>query len=273
MTTTTQRPAEGTGAGEATAADLDAVAPGALNREQLIDLLREMKDVGSVELKVSVPAHKREAMRGLGIDTLQGKIREVYFFDTPELTLFKAGVVPRARRTQGAVDDTVVKLRPCAPQDLPAKVRKSPNLKVEMDITRGAYVVSASLKGQRKVGMVAEAVSGKRPLEKLFTKEQRAFYADHAPAGVSWSDLVPLGPAYIVLLKYTPPDLGRRLTIEQWHYPGEVPLVELSTKTAPKDVLAVVTDAVTFLGAHGLTAEGEQEPKTRKALEYFSALA
>jgi len=245
-------------------------APRALTREQFIEMAKEMKKVGSVELKVSVPGNKRAALVGLNLDVLQGRIREVYFFDTPELTLFKNGVVPRARRTQGGLDDTVVKLRPCDPTDLPGSVQKSPNLKVEMDITRGSYVVSASLKGERPEGAVKDAVSGKKSLEKLFTKEQRIFYEQHAPKGVTWSDLVPLGPAYVVVLKHRPSDFaGRKLTIEQWHYPGEIPLVELSTKTTPDGVLQTYLDASEFLKAHGLQAQGEQEPKTRKALEFF----
>lgn len=245
--------------------------PRGMTRDQFIEMVKAMKKVGSVELKVSVPGNKRAALVGLNLDVLQGRIREVYFFDTPELTLFKNGVVPRARRTQGALDDTVVKLRPCDPTDLPADVQKSPNLKVEMDITRGSYVVSASLKGERAEGAVKDAVTGQRPLEKLFTKEQRTLFEAHAPAGVTWGDLVPLGPAYVVVLKHRPSDFGgRKLTIEQWHYPGEIPLVELSTKTTPDGVLQTFLEASEFLKAHGLQAQGEQEPKTRKALEFFA---
>jgi len=241
-----------------------------MTRDEFLEMAAEMKKVGSVELKVSVPGNKRAALVGLNLDVLQGRIREVYFFDTPELTLFKNGVVPRARRTQGGLDDTVVKLRPCDPTTLPKSVQSSPNLKVEMDITRGSYVTSASLKGERPDGTVKETVSGKRPLEKLFTKEQRIFYEQHAPKGVTWSDLVPLGPAYVVVLKHRPPDFnGRKLTIEQWHYPGEIPLVELSTKTTPGGVLDTFLEAQAFLKAHGLQAQGEQEPKTRKALEFY----
>ena len=89
-----------------------APASGELNREQLLEMLREMSEVASVELKMTVPAEQRLAIEGLKVDFLQGRIREVYFFDTPELGLFHAGVVARARRTQGAPDDSVVKLRP-----------------------------------------------------------------------------------------------------------------------------------------------------------------
>jgi hypothetical protein len=240
-----------------------------MTRDQLLGMMTELTGVRSVELKINIPADQRMALARLGIDPLEGKIREVTFFDTPDLTLFHNGVVVRARRTQGADDDTVVKLRPAKPAELPPKVQASKNLKVEMDVTRGSYVVSASLKGSRSAGAVLKATSGERPLEQLFTKEQRAFFAEHSPA-VGWDDLIPLGPIFIVLLKFVPTGYSRRITLEQWHYPGEVPLVEMSTKTTPKHAIGVANEAVEFLRGLGLSASGTQEPKTRKALEFFA---
>ena len=76
----------------------------------------------------------------LGLDPLDAQLRMVYFFDTPALDLNKAGVVVRARRVQGRGDDSVVKLRPVVPHELPAKVRKSPNMVVEVDAMPGGYV-------------------------------------------------------------------------------------------------------------------------------------
>jgi hypothetical protein len=241
-----------------------------VNREQRLEMIERLAEMPSIELKMNVPADQRMALSGLHLDPMAAKLREVYFFDTPDLTLFANGVVTRARRTQGDDDDTVVKLRPVEPASLPPEVRASRNLKIEMDVTRGSYVVSASLKGSRRAGMVREAVTGGRPLEKLFTKEQRAFFADHAPAGVGWEDLVPLGPVLVVVLKWVPDGLTNKTTIEQWHYPGQVPLVELSTKATPQNVLKVYADTTKFVAGHGLSAAGEQEPKTRKALEFFT---
>ena len=240
-----------------------------MDRERRQEMLERLAEMPSIELKMNVPADQRMALSGLHFDPLAAKLREVYLFDTPDLTLFANGVVTRARRTQGD-DDTVVKLRPVEPSSLPPEVRASKNLKVEMDVTRGSYVVSASLKGSRRPGAVREAVTGGRPLEKLFTKEQRAFFADHAPAGVGWDDLVPLGPVLVVVLKWVPEGLTNRTTIEQWHYPGQVPLVELSTKATPENVLQVYADTTKFVAGHGLSAAGAQEPKTRKALEFFT---
>ena len=71
----------------------------------------------------------------LGVDPLDAQIRQVYFFDTPELALNKAGVVVRARRVQQKGDDTVVKLRPVVPDQLPGELRGSPNFGVEVPTT------------------------------------------------------------------------------------------------------------------------------------------
>ena len=241
-----------------------------MDRDELLKMLDQMADVPSVELKMNVPGDQRMALSGLNFDAMQGRLREVYFFDTPDLTLYHNAVVARARRTQGDDDDTVVKLRPADPKSLSPGVQNSKNLKVEMDVTKGSYVVSASLKGQRPAGAVREAVFGRRPLERLFTKEQRSFFAEHAPGDVGWDDLVPLGPVIVILLKWVPEGFSSKTTIEAWHYPGEVPLVELSTKATPQNVLGVFADAVKFFRGHGLSATGAQEPKTRKALEFFA---
>jgi hypothetical protein len=242
-----------------------------LDPDDLLNVFSQLGGIGSVELKLNVPSDQRMALRKLNVDPLMGRIREVVFFDTPELTLFESGVVVRGRRTQGRDDDTVVKLRPVVPADLSGPVRDSPNVKIELDITKKSYVVSASLKGARRPGAVQEVLSGRRPLEKLLSKEQRSFLAEHFPPGTSWDGLVPLGPTYVVVLKAVPNGFSQKMTIEQWHFPGQVPLVELSTKAPVNDVPRVHRDAADFLGRLGLAATGEQQPKTGAALKFFAS--
>ena len=71
----------------------------------------------SVELKLTVQLTDRSrAGAALGVDPLDGQIRQVYFFDTPDLKLNQRGLVVRARRVQGKGDDSVVKLRPLDPR-------------------------------------------------------------------------------------------------------------------------------------------------------------
>ena len=58
----------------------------------------------------------------------------------------------------------------------------------------GGFVCSASLKGRTTNDDVKEATAGTRPIRNLYSKTQRAFYAEHAPDGIGLDDLVVLGP-------------------------------------------------------------------------------
>jgi inorganic triphosphatase YgiF len=72
-----------------------------LSDQDLAELIALTKGADSVELKLTVPVSERSrGAAALGVDPLDGQIRQVYFFDTPDLTLNKAGVVVRARRVQ-----------------------------------------------------------------------------------------------------------------------------------------------------------------------------
>ena len=89
--------------------------------DELRNLLRLAKEADSIELKLTVPELAyRSTAAALGLDPLDAQIRQVFFFDTPELTLNNAGLVARARRIQGKDSDSVVKLRPVEPDQLPA---------------------------------------------------------------------------------------------------------------------------------------------------------
>src|SRR6476660_6621486 len=110
----------------------------ALGIEDLVELRKLVRDSDSIELKLTVPQKSHRATnRALGFDPLEAQIRQVFFFDTPDLDLNKAGVVARARRVQGRADDTVMKLRPVVPVDIPADLRKLADFAVEVDALPG----------------------------------------------------------------------------------------------------------------------------------------
>jgi hypothetical protein len=242
-----------------------------LTDEQLVEILALTKEADSVELKLTVPADsQRSALTALEIDPLEAQIRHVFFFDTPDLALNAAGVVVRARRIQGKGDDSVVKLRPVVPHELPETWRISPSFGVEVDAMPGGFVCSGSMKAALAPPRVKETVSGDRPLRKLFSKEQRAFYAEHAPKGLALDDLTILGPVFVLKVKFAPRELGRKLVAEMWLYPDDSRLLELSTKSAPGEAFQVAAEARAFLAGRGVDMTGEQETKTRKALEFFA---
>ena len=242
-----------------------------LTDAQLEDMLALTSHADSVELKLTVPdSERRSTVAGLGMDPLEAQIRQVFFFDTPDLRLNKQGVVVRARRVQGRGDDTVVKLRPIVPDELPPSVRKAKSMVVEVDAMPGGYVCSASFKGALDTPQVKQVAAGERAIRKLYSKQQRAFYEAHAPDGLGLDDLTVLGPINVLKLKFSPEGLRRRLVAELWLYPDGERILELSTKSLPAEAFQVAAETRAFLADQGVDLYAEQHTKTKTALEYFS---
>ena len=246
-----------------------ATAAPSLSDDALVEMLSLMQDSDSVELKLTIPeSAQRSTVLALGMDPLDAQVRLIYFFDTPDLALERSGVVVRARRVRRG-DDSVVKLRPVVPSELPDEVRDSRFCMVEVDAMPGGFVCSASFKGVPKTP-VHEVVAGTAPLRKLFSKQQRAFYADHAPDGLGLDDLSLLGPIFILKLKGTPAGYARKMVVEVWLYPDGTRILELSTKCAPPEAFQVAAETRAFLAERGIKTTGTQTTKTRKALQTFA---
>ena len=230
-------------------------------------------DVDSVELKLTVPDSDRAStISALDVDPLDAQLRQVVFFDTPDLRLDRAGVVVRARRIPDG-GDVVVKLRPIEPADLPGKLRHSRGFTIEVDAMPGTFVCSGSLKSAVDNSDVKKVLAGKRPIHKLFEPGLRAFYEEHAPKGLDLDSLTALGPITVAKLKLSHPELRKHsIVAEQWLYPDGSRVLELSTKCAPDKAFEALKHTRTFLLQRGISLTGEQHTKTRKALEYFARL-
>ena len=173
--------------------------------DDLLHLLKLVEEADSIELKLTLPARlSRTAGAALGFDPLNAQIRQIFFFDTPDLALDAAAwsCGPAGSR---ASSDSVVKLRPVVPAELDPELfasrRASGSRSTPMP---GGYVCSGSMKGKLPADAVLKSVSGDRPLRKLFSKEQRAFFAAHAPEGLTLDDLSVLGPIFVLKLKAVP---------------------------------------------------------------------
>ena len=113
-------------------------------------MLELARKADSVELKLTVPAaDHRTAIAGLGLDPLEAQIRQVFFFDTPQLTLNAAGR-RRARAANpgpcGRHGRQAAAGRTGGPPGRAARCRR--NLVVEVDAMPGGYVCSATLKAK-----------------------------------------------------------------------------------------------------------------------------
>jgi hypothetical protein len=238
--------------------------------QQIAKVMKLIKGSGSIELKVVVPVPTHRAtVESIGLDPVEAQPRQAYFFDTTDFALNKAGVVVRARRIQGGRGDTVIKLRPVDPSTIDRDVRRSDSFKVELDAMPGGFVCSASLKGRCTGQEVLDVTAGVAPLRSLFSKEQRAFYATHAPARLSMEALVTLGPTYLLKAKHNPKTFNRGIVVEMWLYPDGSRILEISTKCLPEEAFQAGVEFKAYLANCGIPLAVSDQTKTRAAMEYF----
>jgi hypothetical protein len=239
---------------------------------ELLDLLKE-EEVDGVEFKLTVPENERfSSASKLGMDPLKAQIRQIYFFDTPDLRLRDKKLVVRARRVQGEADDSVIKLRQVVPDRLPNELRESRDFKVEIDAMPDGFLCSGSFKEEFDSKDIPAVLAGDKGLQSLFSKDQRDFYAANAPSGLGLNDLAILGPILVLKYQFTPKGFPRELDGEMWIFPDGSNFLEVSTKCPPLDYFSVEAETRAFLSRLGIKQEANQETKTNKALELFAAL-
>jgi hypothetical protein len=238
--------------------------------QQVARILKLLKGSSSMELKVVVPVPTHRAtIESIGLDPVEAQPRQAYFFDTTKFDLNQAGVVVRARRIQGGRADTVIKLRPVEPSTVDKELRRSESFKVELDAMPGGFVCSASLKGRCTGQEVLNVTAGKAPLKSLFSKEQRDFYAKHAPPHISMESLVTLGPTYLLKAKHKPANYNRGIVVEMWLYPDGSRILEISTKCLPSEAFQAGVEFRAYLANCGIPLLESDQTKTRAAMEYF----
>lgn len=242
-----------------------------VNGKRVMKALGILKDAQSVELKLTVLDTERDAaVVELDLDVLHAELRQVIFFDTPDLRLNREGIIVRARRARKR-GDAVIKLRPIVPRELPRRLRRSDHFLIEIDAMPGEYVCSGSLREDVDNDDVKAVIRGTRPIRKLFSAEQRAFFTEHAPHGIDLDALTPFGPINIAKTKFdVGDDIGRPAKAELWFYPDGSRILELSMKCRPGHALQRAADIKAALTRRGITLTGEQQTKTRKALQYFA---
>src|SRR5918994_314241 len=112
------------------------------------------KDIGAVEFKHTLVAVDEDKLPLVFGEALrQPQRRKVYFYDTRKLELYEAGLVLRARVTQGDDDDSTVKVRPASLKG-DAPWREIDGVEVELDVSGKGPMCSAKLEGRPEHGEV-----------------------------------------------------------------------------------------------------------------------
>jgi len=230
-----------------------------------------MTAMDAVEIKCTIrPDQELRAERAMEVDEDTADVRLIYFYDTPDLDLFKSGVVLRARLVKGDADDSTVKFRPVEAASVSDDWQRSNGFKLEADWVGDRVVCSASLTDPQKRDEIDEVAKGKRAIGKLFSNDQERFLGEFYKGSVKFGDLRVMGP--IRVLRWKPKDKAfpHEVTLEEWRLPNGEEMVEVSIKSSPSEALQARKDFDAHLRGRGLDPEGAQETKTRTALEYFA---
>jgi hypothetical protein len=227
-----------------------------------------VEEVGTVELKFTVADASHEAVRAL-LGVGAERVRNVYYLDTPDLTLRRHGVLARVRGGQRP-NDSVVKLRPIDPDAVPAALRRDDDFTVEVDVTPDSFICSGALKRRLGEQAVERAVTGRRSLRTLFSDRQLALLDGRLAGRATVDDLEAFGPVEVHRTRPRHDGPGRGLELQEWMYPDGSRLLEVSTRCASADLLRTAVDAKVFLDHHAIEQSGPCPTKADTTLDYFT---
>jgi hypothetical protein len=224
---------------------------------------------GNVEIKINLRADQIDRARSVfHLQKDRASARDVYFYDQADLALSDGGLILRARRIDGAPDDSTVKLRPMDPDAVAASWFDLAGFKCEEDRVGGAGVTSCSLTVAQDQGEIDAVAAGDRGIDKLFSADEEALTALRGDV-VDWTALEVLGPTAAWVWKVKVRSFGRRITFELWELPDATTLLEASTRVTAAEADQVQQELEQCLAARGFDVSSAGETKTRAALDYF----
>ena len=203
------------------------------------------------------------------MDVLDAQIRQVVFFDTPDLDPDEDGVVVRARRSRAARRFAWSSSARSIPSEVPAEGSQVSGVRHRGRRDARWFRLLGLDEGEVDDGPGQGDLCRYAAAEKLLTNEQRDFFADHAPTGLALDDLSCSGRSTSSSSNSHPASFGRRLVAELWLYPDGYALLELSTKCAPAEGFEVAAETKAFLSVAGIDLSGEQQTRPA-ALDFFA---
>jgi hypothetical protein len=264
---------------------VERLAEGALSRiAHAVDMDIEKPEpsapADNVELKISVPTRQTDAvLTKLGLKVDSAERRDVYFYDTSKLDLFNKGVVLRARKVYDGEDDTTAKLRPWQRSKVPSKLFDFTDFKCETDAVGDRAVESCSFTANAaKKGEIDEVAKGKRPVQKLFNKDQEEYVTKTGKFPVPWQSLLPLGPIDARVWKVPGKGdvSGLTVTAELWKFKGKKTPAQRMLEVSVKVPRAAWQDTRkkfdAWLKSISVDTTTKQETKTKLALQALAGL-
>lgn len=228
--------------------------------------------VETIEIKATIAEHQIDAALAhyhLTVDN--DEQRYIYFFDTPELTLLKDGIIARARRIVGDEHDSTIKFRPVVPAEIPGKWCKHRGFKIEADASEKGIVKSASFTMPVEKGLIKKVAAGEKSIAKLFSKEQERFLTDMANRKIDYDTLSVLGPLTAHRWQFMDAASPWEITAELWKRDDGERLLEVSVKAPIVQAAAAIGGFQAVLAEVGAQRDADEKSKTHWALDYYAS--
>lgn len=144
------------------------------------------------------------------------------------------------------------------------------DFKIEKDhVVTKPIVESYSLDGKQDAKEIQEVASRKRPIKKIFSKNQEDFVKAKAKANLDWDQLEALGPIHVKKWGFSAPALT--LVAERWKFGDHLPTLEVSTKVDESIAEETTAKLVKFMRDKKFEPDKDPETKTREVLEFFTS--
>lgn len=220
------------------------------------------------EIKLLVQQDKiAEAMTTLKLADPATKRYQIYFIDTPDFRLNRAGLILRLRDKGKGKTETTVKFRPENPAK-PIDEKWLPKLAREPEwlVGKGGNL-SYSL--EQEVGGTDLLRKPADNLAALFSDDQKAFFKLVMHKEFDPAKLKVFGPIAAEIWEWDEPAVGDKVSAELWKL-GDKQVFELSRKTKADGLKKKAKGFEKAFRNEGISVDPNPESKTRKALEYYS---
>jgi hypothetical protein len=225
----------------------------------------------AIEIKATIPHQEiAHALHRYGLTRSNDEPRLIYFLDTPDLALMKAGVIMRARRVIGSEHDSTIKFRPVQPEKVGSRWHDYLGFKIEVDASETGFVKSASFSMPVRKGLIKRVVAGRRNCSSLFSKAQEQFLDEMAGMRIDFSKVRVMGPLKAQRWDFRDPACPWPITAELWERGDGKRMMEMSVKAKSIQAAAVMAGFLAFLSEVGAERDTSQLAKTRWALDYYS---
>jgi hypothetical protein len=210
-----------------------------------------------------------EVLNRYGLTLDSDASHHIYFFDTPDLALLKAGVIARARRISGDDHDSTITFHPVVADEVPAMWRECDGYHLETDLSEAGGITSASLTVPVSKGLIKQVVAGTKGIAKLFSKEQEAFLNAVAGQTIDYESLCVLGPVEAHRWTLTDAAYPWRITADLWQREDGTRLLEVAIKVPLIQAEVASAGFMVFLRAVGALRHMKQQTKTLWILRHY----